>query len=241
MRAILLSAGYGTRLRPLTNIVPKCLIPIKGKPLLEIWFDRLSQANVKSFLVNTHYLANQVNKFVETSPYSSQVSLVHEPELLGTAGTLRANLDFFQGRDGLLIHADNYCLADFKEFIAAHQKRPPEALLTLMTFRTSNPSSCGIVELDDRGVVTNFHEKIANPPGNLASGAVYLLSSKFIEIFQKDFKTQNDFSTEVIPHLMSKIYTYETSKPFIDIGTPKTYLQANLPQSFFDEGSEKLV
>lgn len=229
MRAILLSAGYGTRLRPLTNIIPKCLIPIKGQPLLEIWFERLSQAGISPFLVNTHYLANQVDDFVESSPYSSQVSLVHEPQLLGTAGTLRANIDFFQGEDGLLIHADNYCLADFTKFIATHRKRPPSTLLTMMTFCTSNPSSCGIVDLDDRGVVMNFYEKVSNPPGNLASGAIYVLSSKFMDIFQTEFKAANDFSTEVVKNLMGKIYTYKTAHSFIDVGTPETYLRANLP------------
>ncbi|MBT6543216.1 MAG: NTP transferase domain-containing protein, partial [Rhodobacteraceae bacterium] len=112
MRALLLAAGLGTRLRPLTNTTPKCLVPIKGQPLLGIWLERLTQAGIGQFLVNTHYLAEQVEVFIQASPYRDQVTLVNELELHGTAGTLIANLDFFQGEDGLLIHADNYCLAD---------------------------------------------------------------------------------------------------------------------------------
>jgi mannose-1-phosphate guanylyltransferase len=227
MRAILLAAGHGTRLRPLTNTIPKCLVPIHGKPLLEIWLERLTKAGIDSFLINTHYLSDQVKEFIVTSPYRDRVTLVHEPILLGTAGTLMANLDFFQAEDGLLIHADNYSLADFREFMAAHHQRPNNCLLTLMTFCTSTPSSCGIVELNDGGVVVKFHEKVADPPSNLASGAIYLLSSQFMNFAQKKLSNVSDFSSEVIPRLIGQIYTYETTAPFIDVGTPEAYSQAN--------------
>ncbi|NLQ05631.1 nucleotidyltransferase family protein [Cylindrospermopsis raciborskii] len=227
MRAILLAAGYGTRLRPLTNTIPKCLVPIKGRPLLGIWLERLTQVGIGPFLVNTHYLAEQVQEFVSNSPYRDQVKLVHEPTLLGTAGTLMANLDFFQGKDGMLIHADNYCLANFQEFAEAHRKRPAECVMTMMTFRTPTPSTCGILELDDRGVVVEFHEKVANPPGDLASGAIYLLSSEFLEIASNQFKPFTDFSTQIIPSLMGRIYSFRTENTFIDIGDRQSYDRAN--------------
>ena len=227
MRALLLAAGLGTLLRPLTNTVPKCLVPIKGQPLLGIWLERLTQADIGPFLVNTHYLAAQVDAFIETSPYQEQVRLVNELELHGTAGTLIANLDFFQGEDGMLIHADNYCLADFTAFQQAHANRPPECLITMMTFRTDDPSSCGIVELDDRGVVIGFHEKVNNPPGNLANGAVYILTAELLARMGKDLHTVQDFSTEVLNRFVGRIYSYETSEVFLDVGTPENYDQAN--------------
>jgi mannose-1-phosphate guanylyltransferase len=227
MKAILLAAGLGTRLRPLTNTIPKCLVPIHGQPLLGIWLERLTKAGIDSFLINTHYLAEQVEQFVTASPYRDQVTLVHEPTLLGTAGTLMANLDFFQGEDGLLIHADNYCLADFKQFIEAHRQRPPQCLMTVMAFRTPTPSTCGILEVDDQGVVVGFHEKVANPLGDLASGAIYLLSSDFLAQAAKELRLVTDFSTQVMPGLRGHIFTYETTAPFIDVGSPKAYEQAN--------------
>lgn len=228
MRAILLAAGFGTRLRPLTNTIPKCLVPIHGQPLLGIWLERLTQAGIGPFLVNTHYLADQVEQFIEASPYRDQVTLVHEPTLLGTAGTLMANLDFFQGEDGLLIHADNYCLADFREFMAAHRHRPPQCLMTVMTFRTPTPSTCGILEVDKQGVVVGFHEKVSNPPGDLASGAIYLLSSEFLAMAGDQFTMASDFSTEVLPALIGTIFNYETQSIFIDIGTVEMYQKANV-------------
>lgn len=227
MRAILLAAGRGTRLRPLTNTIPKCLVPINGKPLLRIWLEQLIQAGMGPFLVNTHYLAEQVEAFIETSPYREQVSLVREHTLLGTAGTLIENLDFFQGEDGMFIHADNYCLADFEAFARAHLKRPQDCIMTMMTFRTDTPSTCGIVELDHRGVVVGFHEKVAAPPGNLANGAVYILSPKLLERMGEDLHGVTDFSTEVLHRFVGQIYTYETSETFLDVGTPESYKRAN--------------
>lgn len=222
-----MAAGYGTRLRPLTNTIPKCLVPIKGKPLLEIWLERLTEAGIGSLLINTHYLADKVNAFIAESPYRDRVTLVREPVLLGTAGTLMANLDFFQGEDGLLIHADNYCLADFRSFVAAHKQRPPECLLTLMTFRTDTPSTCGIVELDSQNIVVGFHEKVADPPGNLASGAICILSKELLQ-WMEDKKGQfHDFSSEILPLFLKKIYSYETENVFIDIGSREAYQKAN--------------
>ena len=227
MRAILLAAGCGTRLRPITNTIPKCLVPIKGKPLLEIWLERLTHAGIGPFLVNTHYLADQVNAYIGSSLYKDQVTLVYEPELHGTAGTLIANLDFFKGQDGMLIHADNYCLADFTAFQQAHLNRPPECLMTMMTFFTDKPSTCGIVELDERGVVIGFHEKVAEPPGNLANGAVYILTAELLEKMGKDLYMATDFSTDVLNQFVGLIYSYETSAMFLDVGTPESYEQAN--------------
>jgi mannose-1-phosphate guanylyltransferase len=227
MRAILLSAGLGTRLRPMTDNIPKCLVPINGKPLLQIWLERLSAAGIGPFLVNTHYLSKQVEKFIEGSEFKDQVELVYEPELLGTAGTLIKNIDFFQGKDGLLIHADNYCLADFNAFIRAHENRPNICTMTMMTFRTDDPSSCGIVEIDDQGIVIGFHEKVELPPTNFANGAIYILSHDLIELAASKFSKILDISLELLPNLVHEIYTYETKNIFMDIGTIRNYDKAN--------------
>lgn len=228
MRVLLLAAGLGTRLRPLTETIPKCLVPIKGKPLLEIWLERLTHSGMGPFLVNTNYLSEQVEVFIDQNIHKSQVSLVYEPELRGTAGTLIQNLKFFQGKDGLLIHADNYCMADFNAFEKAHLQRPMGCVMTMMTFRTDEPCSCGIVELDDRGVVVGFHEKVLNPPGNLSSGAIYILSNEMLEILSSELHMVKDFSTEVIHRFLGRIYSYETSEVFLDIGTIENYKKINM-------------
>jgi len=227
MRAILLAAGLGTRLRPLTNQIPKCLVTIKGKPLLGIWLDKLTEVGVESILVNTHHLADKVEAYVASGNYKGSVVVVNEPILLGTAGTLIANLPFFENEDGFLVHADNYIREDLWRFVAAHKMRSPGCVITMLTFRSDNPSACGIVEVDERGVVIRFHEKVVSPPGNLANGALYILSPELITRLALDWVNPTDFSVDILPTLLGRIQTYETTGLFIDIGTPTAYASAN--------------
>ena len=172
-------------------------------------------------------IRDRVKEFVEESPFQQKIHLVHESCLLGTAGTLIKNLNFFEGEDGLLIHADNYCMADFIAFQRAHTNRPLGCLMTMMTFRTDEPSSCGIVELDDMGVVIGFHEKVESPPGNLANGAVYILSAELLKIIGTNLNYITDFSTEVLHRFKGSIFSHEISDVFLDVGTPGRYEKAN--------------
>jgi mannose-1-phosphate guanylyltransferase len=222
--ALLLAAGIGSRLRPLTDTLPKCLVPIHGKPLLGLWLDMLHQAGIDDITINTHYLAPQVEAFVRSRPDTEKVRLAYEPKLLGTAGTLLANYKNFRNDTLMLVHADNLSRFDVKTFIAAHAKRPPQTVLTMMTFDTDVPQQCGIVELDKNGTVMKFHEKVANPPGTRANAAVYLMDKDFIRTL--DNKSLSDFSTEVLPHLMGKIYTWHNACYHRDIGTPENLRRA---------------
>lgn len=222
MKALLLAAGYGTRLRPITDSIPKCLVPIKGRPLLDIWLENLIQAGVDCFLINTHYLAEKVSAYVADSRYREMITLSHEPHLLGTAGTVRHNKAFWQNEsDVMIIHADNLCHADFSAFIEAHRNRPQGCTMTMMTFRTSRPSTCGIVELDASNIVQKFHEKSANPPGNLANAAIYICTTELL----RWLTAETDFSNEVIPTQLGRIFTWETTDVMEDIGTMETYLK----------------
>jgi len=207
--------------------MPKCLVPINGQPLLGIWLRRLAEAHCGPFLINTHFMREAVESFISSCPQHAQVTLAYEPVLLGTAGTLLSSLDFFADGDGMLIHADNYCRADISEFIQAHRRRPPGCLMTMMTFRCEDPSSCGIVTVNADGVMIGFDEKPLIASGNLANGAVYILSAEFIEHLRGGPGEVADFSTEVLPSFLGRIYTYETSATLIDIGTPRAYGKAN--------------
>ena len=226
MKAILLAAGLGTRLRPITENTPKCLVQIKGKPLLEIWINNLNSVGIDKILVNTHYLSNKVENFILNNNFKN-IYISNEKKLLGTAGTIFANLDFIDNQDLLLIHSDNYTLTDLNEFIDAHNKRPKACFMTMMTFRTDDPSSCGIVETDKQNILIGFHEKVKNPPTNLANCAVYLLSSDFIKIINENYGFATDFSTEILPYFIGKIFTYEIKDFFIDIGNINSYNKAN--------------
>lgn len=227
MRAMLLASGIGSRLRPITNTIPKCLVSIHGQPLLDIWLQELSRYKIGPFLINTHYLPEKVERYVQQSAYKDAVTLVHEPQLLGTAGTVWANREWIGSEPFMLVHADNYCLCDFGSFVESHQKKPPGILVTMMTFETSTPQTCGILEISDDGVIQSMHEKVENPPGNTANAAVYIVEPAVFEIPKFKRNPPSDFSTEVIPELMGTIKAWQNSGIHEDIGTPESYRKAH--------------
>jgi mannose-1-phosphate guanylyltransferase len=226
MRALLLAAGIGSRLRPITEATPKCLVEIHGRPLLDYWLDLIFEAGVERALINTHWLAEQVRSHVATSPWRSRIDLVYEDHLLGTGGTVLANRHWFKNEPFILAHADNLTEFDVGGFISAHHSRPPGHVMTMLGFRTDDPSSCGILELAGQNTVTAFHEKVQNPPGNLANGAVYIFEPGVIETIASLGKPIVDLSTEVMPKLLNRILCVETAGYHRDIGTPESLSRA---------------
>jgi len=219
VKALLLAAGLGTRLKPLTDKWPKCLMPVGERALLEHWLETMHLAKIKEVIVNTHHHSKIVQEFLNRSRFEGWVYSVYEETLLGTAGTLRANKDFFQDSTTLLVHADNWCQCDFTKFIDFHIKhRPDNCSITMMTFESPTPETCGVIETNNDGVVLAFHEKSNNPPGNLANAAVYLLEADVLNwiIEQNDI---HDFSTEVIPNFIGSIATWNNKGIHRDIGT----------------------
>jgi mannose-1-phosphate guanylyltransferase len=227
VNALLLAAGLGTRLRPLTDRLPKCLVPVHGRPLLGYWLDMLLGNGIAHVVVNTHYLPAQVEAFVGASRWAPQVTLSPEPELLGTGGTVLANAERLGPGAFMVAHADNLCRFDVRAFVAAHRSRPAGCEITMMTFATDTPRSCGIVELDGQGRVVAFHEKVESPPGNLANGAVYLLEPAVVAFLRSTGRTVIDLSTEVIPHFLGRIATFENRDYLRDIGTPEALARAH--------------
>ena len=228
MKALLLAAGLGTRLRPITNTTPKCLVPISGKPLLEYWLEHLTKVGITEFLINTSYLANQVEEFVQYSKYKNMITLVYEEKLLNTGGTVLKNKNFFDNKSFVLVHADNLSFCNFNDFLNTHYSRKRNCDITMMLFKTDNPSSCGIVEIDENNIVQKFHEKVKKPPSNLANGAVYICEPSIIN-FMKSLKKKNiDFSNDVLPYFMGKINTFLNDTYHRDIGTVESYAMAQV-------------
>jgi mannose-1-phosphate guanylyltransferase len=227
MHALLLAAGMGTRLRPLTDHLPKCLAPIRDRPLLAIWLDALfSDERIERVLVNTHYLPGAVRAFVASSPWRERIDLTHEETLLGTAGTILANRSYFGEAPFFVAHADNLTDADPGRLIDAHLSGRDAFLLTLLAFRTLAPRSCGILEVDNKHRVTGFHEKVADPPGNLANGAVYVFAPEILGRIASLGHPIVDLSTEIVPGLLPRVQAVEHSGFFMDIGTPEAYAYA---------------
>tara|TARA_B100000161_G_scaffold254955_1_gene216698 strand:+ start:493 stop:1200 length:708 start_codon:yes stop_codon:yes gene_type:complete len=228
-KALLLAAGLGTRLKPLTKNIPKCLVKVGNEPILGIWLNNLSKAGCESVLINTHYLSNQVEDYLKKKEFGNmQIVTSFESSLLGTAGTLIKNSDFFLGGNSMFIHADNFTNANLQKFMQFHINTtiPKKKLLTMMTFKTDNPRSCGIVRVNKEGIVEKFYEKDKDEHGNIANAAIYCFDDNLIKYLISQKEPLYDFSRDVIPNLLGEIQTYHTKSLLIDIGTLESLKKA---------------
>lgn len=228
MKALLLAAGFGKRLLPITKNIPKCLVEFNNKPLLYYWIKMLIDAGITDILVNTHYLSKKVEEFILNSEFKNHITIAFEPKLLGTGGTLLKNKDFFDKESIILIHADNLSNFNLYEFMKAHENRPKGTEITMMTFKTDNPQSCGIVNLDGNGIVTDFYEKSEKFHGNLANAALFIIEPSIFDYLETLTSVEIDFSKDIIPKYLNRIFTFENKIYHKDIGTLENYQKAQI-------------
>ncbi len=234
MKAFLLAAGKGTRLRPYTDSLPKCLIPIHGKPLLEIWIDLFKAHGIDRVLINTHHHAQQVEQVVKRLMIQKAIDIttVFEPELLGSGGTILENSEFIsRGEDFLIVYADNLTDTNLSEMIAFHNSRKvTDKVLTMGLFRTPTPAACGIASLDSSDAITGFKEKPENPESDLANAGIYVAAYSVLEacreIRQRVREKVFDFGFHVLPRLVGRMSGYEIKEYLADIGTVPAYRRA---------------
>lgn len=178
VKALVLAAGLGTRLRPLTDTVPKCMVEIGGRPLLDYWFDALEEAGIEDVLVNTHHLPEPVRRFLAGKNAQGFRALEsYEPMLLGSAGTIAANAAWADDADDVVIvYADNLSNVSILELLRAHRAHSDP--ITIMLFRAPDPRACGIAQLDRHNRVVRFEEKPAEPKSDLANAGLYVVTAQ---------------------------------------------------------------
>ena len=223
VKSFLLAAGLGTRLRPLTDKVPKCLVPIHGKPLLSIWLGICERLGIEEVLINTHHLADQVRAWARAQKTRVAINLVHEEVLLGSAGTVAANRDFVgEDEDFFVFYADNLVHADLNVLKSIHLRH--NGVLTIGLFRTPTPQSCGIVTLDASGRITSFEEKPAQPKSDLANAGIYIARQGVFDFLPRQGLA--DFGKDVMPRLVGNIWGCPLDGYLLDVGTPENYGKA---------------
>ncbi len=223
MKAFLLAAGVGSRMRPLTDTIPKCMLAIDDQPLLDIWLDAFAQAGVEEVLVNLHHLPDVVQHHLDHRTSLLKVRTVIEEELLGSAGTLLANRKWVQDEEFFLAcNADNLTDFDIRFLIDAH--RESASVATLTTFRAENPSACGVVELDADGLVVGFVEKPPQPRSSLANAGMYAFSPSVLDSI--DGSPPKDIGYDLIPALVGRARAVLVESYFLDVGTPDSYRKA---------------
>lgn len=223
MKAFLLAAGHGTRLRPITNTIPKCLVPIRGVPLLSIWLELCRKFGIDEVLINVHAHAAVVRDFLRENANGIRAQVVEEEELLGSAGTLRHNRGWIAAEELFWVfYADVLCQPHLGEMLELHLRRRPTA--TLGVYEVPDPSRCGIVSTDADGIIQQFVEKPSVPIGNLAFAGVMIAAPEMIEMIPPNGPA--DIGFHVLPRLIGRMQAFRIGSYVIDIGTMENYQTA---------------
>jgi mannose-1-phosphate guanylyltransferase len=223
VKAFLLAAGIGSRLRPLTNTTPKCMLPIAGRPMLDIWLDAFNRAGVDEVLVNLHHLAEVAGRHLAGRTGPPTVRVFREPELLGSAGTLIANREWINGEDFFLAcNADNLTDFDLMSLIKTQREHGPIA--TLAAFHSGNPSAGGVLEVDSAGRITGFTEKPEHPLSDLVNAGIYAFRPGVLDEIEGELP--RDIGYDLLPKLVGRARVVPVDGYFRDIGTPDTYQRA---------------
>jgi mannose-1-phosphate guanylyltransferase len=225
MKAFLLAAGHGTRLRPLTDSIPKCLVPIRGKPLLDIWLDLCACSGITDVLINLHAHSLPVERHLQQRAPPVTVRLIYEEQLLGSAGTLAANREWIASDPAFwILYADvltNTNLRRMSEFHCAHG-----AVATLGLYQVPDPSLCGVAITDDKGFIVDFEEKPHTPRSNWVFSGLMVAGSELFDLIPSDVPA--DIAHHLLPRLIGQMRAYPISDYLLDIGIMPNYEKAQI-------------
>jgi mannose-1-phosphate guanylyltransferase len=223
MKAFLLAAGVGSRLRPITDTIPKCMLVIDDRPLLDIWLDAFDRVGVDEVLVNLHHLPDVVRRHLAERAGPPAVREFFEPELLGSVGTLAANRHWVDGEKMFLAcNADNLTDFDLRFLVDSHLESG--VIATLTVFRSDRPSAGGVVDLDADGTVTGFVEKPSEPVSDLANAGMYAFHPSVLD--EIDGVPPKDIGYDLLPRLVGRARAVLVDGYFRDIGTADAYQRA---------------
>lgn len=203
------------RLRPLTNNTPKCLIPIKGVPIIDIWINKLIKSGINKIFINTHYLHHKIEKHFQKHNYKNNIEIFYEKEILGTAKSVYEITKNIED-DFLVAHSDNFFLEDLNNLKNSFHKRPKNCVATLMSFKVKKSINYGTLKIDKNNIMTDYFEK-KDVKLYDANCATYIFSKNFFKYYLKE--SDIDLSLDVIPRLINRSNVFFTKKLFVDIGT----------------------
>jgi len=223
VKAFLLAAGQGTRLRPITDKIPKCLVPIRGVPMLKIWMEICRNTAIEEVIVNLHTHADSVHDWLGRNSDGVRVRLAEEETLLGSAGTLLANQEWVSSEPCFWVfYADVLTNANLNRMMEFHLQRGLAATLGL--YQVSDPSRCGVVSFDQQMVIREFVEKPAQPRSRWAFSGVMIGTPELIRQIPSRYPV--DLGFDVLPRLVGRMRAFPISDYLIDIGTLENYQRA---------------
>jgi len=232
-KAMILAAGEGTRLRPLTLQTPKVLLPIAGVPLIEYTLAWLKSHGISSIAMNLYHLGEEIKAFLGNgSRFGNTIHYSFEKELLGTAGGVKKLEKFFDSTF-IVVYGDNLTDFDLSAMVDFHHEK--KAIATLALFETTYSPEIGIVNIETDGKISRLVEKPRSPIPDrqspmLANAAVYVLEKNILDYIPRE--TYCDFAYDIFPELIDSylpIYGYVLNPHdyLIDIGTIDKYHKVN--------------
>ena len=237
---MLLAAGLGTRLRPITYEVPKPLVPVLGTPVMEHIVRLLARHGFDDVICNLHYFPDQIERrFGDGSKWGVRLSYSHEEELLGTAGGVRNVRDHFGDQTFLIISGDALTDIDLTALWEAHRAKGGIATLSLK--RADDTSQIGVVIVGEDGRIQGFQEKPdpAEALSNLGNCGIYVMEPEIFDYFPDPPFV--DWALDVFPTLLEQdvaFYGHEISEYWNDIGNIKEFRQGNFDALAGDVGVE---
>jgi NDP-sugar pyrophosphorylase family protein len=226
MQAIIIAGGKGTRLKPITNKIPKLLIPLLNKPLIDHLVNHLKINNCNSIIICTGHMGNKITKYIKENYYDIDIKISHEKKPLGTAGALGKIKELLE-ENFFILFGDVYTTVDLNKMFNFHKKH--KAVVTAAIHKSSHPKDSNLVEFNSNFKITKIlkkpHKKISKDPYNLA--ALYIVSNEIKKYLSS--KNKHDFEHDILVKLLDQnvpIYGYDTSEIIIDIGTPSRLKKA---------------
>lgn len=226
---MVLAAGMGSRLKPLTDNRPKCLMPLAGRPLIEWTLNWLKQHGVTECVINLHYLQEQVKDFVgDGSRFGMAVQYSFEPVLLGTAGAVKKVADFFD-EPFYLIYGDNFSQWNLRELKDVFEHQDPMAVMAVHW--RDDVTQSGIIEMAADGQIAKIIEKpkIEDVTSQYVNAGFFFMDPGIFQFIPPD--QYCDFSYDVFPQVLQagqKMYAVKMDETIIGIDTLEAYEKANV-------------
>ncbi len=228
MKAMILAAGLGTRLQPLTSTISKPMVQLVGRPCMEYTVRLLKKYGVEDIMVNLHYYPEIIkNYFKDGSAFGLNINYSYEKELLGTAGGLKKVEDFFAGDTVLIISGDGLTDINIRNFYEFHKDKG--CIATLALKEVGNPELYGVVKLNN-SIIDVFQEKPKKEEAisNLANTGIYMFEPQVFDYIPAD--SFYDFGRQLFPEFVEKkidMAGYSMEGYWCDIGDLEVYKEAH--------------
>lgn len=225
-KALILAGGKGTRLRPITYEIPKPMVPVQGRPLLEHTIDFLKEHDIRNIILSVGFLGERIREyFGNGSKFGVKITYVEEDEPTGTAGPLRLAKDLLEDSHFLMINGDNLFNLDLFNMVRSHFENNCVATIALTS--VDDPTKYGVARLKGQKIL-DFIEKPSreDAPSNLINAGVYLFSPDIFKYVPD--KQYSMIETEVFPHIIDDdgFYGYVMEGQWLPAGTPNEYERA---------------